>query len=273
MLFIIDFLIYAFIPLGLWFSFRIMRYADLAIEQVFVLGGVITALALNNYISLIFIPLILIFCSILLSTINSFLRYQFNIHPIILSLIMFYTYYSISLTLMKKPSLDLLTEQINNQYLLTLLIIVYAFLFLFFIFFFKSKYGIQLKASASNVNLAQKLGINKIIFSTIGLSISYFCLLIGGMFYTLKLSNSDINYGTGLLLMALFVVVFTRFFNKRINILKNMLFILVVSMFYLMLLQIVIMLNVPTSLLRGIYAFFLLILIILLPKEEFKLFN
>lgn len=273
MIFLIDFLIYSFLPLGLWISFRIMRYPDLAIEQVFVLGGVITVLTANSNIPLIFTPLILILVSISLSIINSILRYKFNIHPIIQSLVMFYTYYSLSLTIMTKPNLDILNKHIDNSSLLMFLLIFYSLLLIFYTLFFQSKYGVKLKASASNVKLAQNLGINRITFSTVGLSLSYLCVLIGGMFYTLKLGSSDINYGSGLLLMALFIVVFVRFFSKRISILKNILSILVTSIFYLMLLQVVIFLNVPTNLLRGIYALFLLLLIIFLPKDEFKLFN
>jgi len=43
-----DVAVYLGLPLSLWISFRIIGYPDLALEQLFVLGGVVYACGLAN---------------------------------------------------------------------------------------------------------------------------------------------------------------------------------------------------------------------------------
>lgn len=268
----IDVIIYSFIPLGLWFSFRIMKYPDLAVEQVFVLGGVIFGICMLKSVDYYIIPLIIISTSFLLGITNSTIRYSLRINPIILSLIMSYIYYSISLSIMGKPSLSYgsLIENQTSSTILIFLIILFIVITAVTHIFLKSNFGNKVIATGCNHSLSQGLGLRSYLYGAVGLSISYCIILSAGALYSLKLRNSDISYGGGFLLMGLFIVLLCRVFDKRISIIRNAVLILFTSLVYTAILQIVIIINLPPELTRGFYAIMLLFLVLLSPKSNYN---
>jgi putative ABC transport system permease protein len=271
--FFVDTLIYSFIPLGLWISMRIMKYPDLAIEQVFVMGGGIFAIATQNNIQIFWILFLLLAFATTMGFVNSLLRFKLKINAIILSLIMSYCYYSLSLYCMGKPNLSVSNyyDFIDSKALLIIILVLLTIIVLAFHFFLKSNIGNKVIATGCNDSLSKGLGMKTMLLGGIGLSISYTVILIGGMLYSMKLRNADISYGNGYLLMAIFIVLITRILDKRINFIRNALIIITATCIYCIILQTIISLNFPTELTRGFYALMLLLLVILAPKNEIKL--
>ncbi|MCD4771855.1 MAG: hypothetical protein K8R41_00560 [Bacteroidales bacterium] len=272
---IIDVLIYSLIPLGLWISFRIMRYPDLAIEQVFVLGGVIFGLISEFTTNPLAIVPFFIIASIILGILISFFRYRLSLNPIILSLIFSYIFFSLSLFLMGRPNLSLLEYYENNIPKNTLLVFALSILIVLSIayhYFFKSNKGSKVIATGCNPDLSKRIGLQSFLHGSIGISMSYFIVMIGGALYSLKLRNADISYGGGFLLMSIFIVLICRLFINRISFIKNALAIIFATLIYTVILQFIISLNFPSELTRGFYAIMLLLLVIFSPKSKIKLF-
>lgn len=271
--FLIDTLIYSYIPLGLWISMRIMKYPDLAIEQVFVMGGVTFALLTQHNISLCGIVISLFTLSIILGLVNSFFRYRLGVNAIVLSLIMSYCYYSISLYSMGKPNISLMNyyDYYSSTILLLAIVVVLISTIIIIHFGIRTKIGNKVVATGCNEYLSRDLGIKTTLYGGIGLSISYLLTLIGGAIYSLKLRNADISYGNGYLLMSIFIILLTRIIDKRVNFARNSAFIVIFTIVYSFILQFIITLNFPTELTRGFYAIMLLILAICAPKNEVKL--
>jgi putative ABC transport system permease protein len=186
--FLVDTLIYPFIPLGLWISMRIMKYPDLAIEQVFVMGGVIFAIATQSNIPTPFILLLLLAFAAIMGFINSLLHFKLRINAIILSLIMSYCYWSLSLYCMGKPNLSLSNHYdfIASENILIAIVIIFAIIVVAFHFFLKSNTGNKIIATGCNGSLSRGLEMNTAILGGIGISISYAGTLIGGALYSLK---------------------------------------------------------------------------------------
>lgn len=270
----LDLIIYSLIPLGLWFSLRIMKYPDLAIEQVFVLGGVIFALCIESQANISVLLTTIVFSSIILGFTTSLIRYKLSINPIIISLIMSYIYYSISLVLLGKPNLSLSEyyNRLDSTFLLLLLLSFFCLITITTHFLLKSNIGNKVIATGCNSALSKGLGFKTFVYGGIGLSFSYLIILSAGAFYSVKLRNADISYGGGFLLMGLFVVLLSRIFDKRITLIRNAGIILLISSIYAIILQLIIILNLPTELTRGFYAIMLLFLVIISPKSNFKLF-
>jgi len=157
--FLLDTLIYAFIPLGLWISLRIMKYPDLAIEQVFVMGGVIFAIATQNNISLPLIFVLLLMFATSMGFINGFLRFKLKVNAIILSLIMSYCYYSLSLYFMGKPNLSLSSHYdfIDSKIILIAIVSILAIIITLFYFLLKSNVGNKVIATGCNDSLSNGL--------------------------------------------------------------------------------------------------------------------
>lgn len=270
----LDLIIYSLVPLGLWFSLRIMKYPDLAIEQVFVLGGVIFALCIESQVNISYFIISIICSSIILGFVTSIIRYKLAINPIVISLIMSYIYYSMSLVLMGKPNLSLSEyyNRIDTKYLLFGVLTFFVITTIIASFLLKSNIGNRVIATGCNSTLSKGLGFKSFVYGGIGMSFSYFIILSAGAFYTIKLRNVDISYGGGFLLMGLFVVLLSRIFDKRITFIRNAGIILLISSIYAIILQVIIILNLPTELTRGFYALMLLFLVLLSPKSNFKLF-
>lgn len=271
--FFIDTLIYSFIPLGLWISMRIMKYPDLAIEQIFVMGGVAFALMTKHSFPVYAIFIMLLVLSILLGLINGFIRYKLHVNAIILSLIMSYCYYSLSLYSMGRPNVSLINyyDFYSSSILLSSILIFIIIAILFTHYGLKTNIGNKIIATGCNENLSYDLGIKTVIYGGIGLSIAYFIILTGGAIYSLKLRNADISYGNGYLLMSIFIILVTRILDKRVCFIRNATLIVVFTILYSSILQFIISLNFPTELTRGFYALMLLLLAICAPKNEVKL--
>ena len=168
---IVDVLIFSLIPLGLWVSFRIMRYPDLAIEQVFVLGGVIFGLIVQSGLKMAYIFPTLIVVSFILGFIISFFRHKLELNPIILSLIFSYVFYSLSLCIMDRPNLSLIEyfEHIPKIHLLIITLLILLVLIISFHLFLKSKRGTKVIATGCNSELSKSLGLRSFLHGGIGI--------------------------------------------------------------------------------------------------------
>lgn len=269
-----DVLIYMFLAFGLWFLLKVLKYPDLSIEQIFVLGGVVFGISSNadNHFT---VTLSIVFViALILSIICSFLRFKIKLNPIIISLIMTYVYYSTSLYLMGKSGISIKNISDNNEFNYMMYSIILLITYSFFLFFlFKSKFGLRIISIGSNEILANRLSISPFKYGTAGLFFAYFIILMGGVLYAYRIKNADISYGGGFLLMSLFIVLLTNIISKRINVFKILFAILLVSLLYSLLLQIIITINFPSELTRGFYAISLLVLVIAMPRDKMKLFS
>lgn len=270
---IADIAIYLGAAIGLWVSFRVMRYPDLSIESLFVLGGVVFASLAETKHLLLLLPICLLASSSLIGFVASILRNKFQIHPIIVSLAAGYFFYSLSLLILGGPNRYFGNTLPRPGVFYTTIV---AFVFFFIVtaamdLGARTRFGLRILACGSNPKLATRQGLSPTLWQGVALSLSFLLVMSSGAFFAWRTGNIDVSHGSGLLLISIFVVVFARALQERVKLFKNTVFLALCLAVYLVILQLALRMGMPPQWLRGASAVALLMLVIALPKKKVQL--
>ena len=262
-----DIATYLGVPIGLWISFRIVGYPDLSLESLFVFGGVIYATAVggNNLL----MPLFFGLASVAIGFGASVLRNRVGVHPILISLAAGYLFYSVSLLMLGGPNRyfglgasrpdEFVTASVALEVFVTAVIVMSLGL--------RTSVGLRILASGSNPELARRQGFSPTVWQGVALSVSFLLVMISGALFAWRTGSIDISHGSGLLLIAIFVVVLTRALQSRVRLAANAAVLTLSLAGYLIILQAALRLGMPAQWLRGVNAAALLLLVVLLPKK------
>ncbi len=268
-----DASIYASLVLGLWISFRILRYPDLAVEQTFGLGGAVYALVHSGVGSVFLAVAALLPLSMCLGFVCSALRNRLRVHPIIISLAAAYIYYSGYLALLGSPNRYFAesnshpTVAVSGLTALMLLALISCLIAAIS----RRRCGLAVVATGCNPQLAQSCGFSPTFWQGVGLGSSFFLILLSGCLYAWRSGYTDVNSGSGLLLIGILVVVVARVLQRRVNVLKNVLVLFSCLFVYLAVLNATLFIGMPPQFLRGVTGIAILALVACVPRtrEEF----
>jgi putative tryptophan/tyrosine transport system permease protein len=265
-----DASIYLGLSLGLWLSFRILGYPDLALEQLFVLGGVIYAVCVSSGQSITSLVLVTVIVSLSLGFLCSTIRNRFHVHPILISLAAAYAYYSIALITLDGPS-RFLGTYVSSPSMGTasgVALAIFGGATLLLELLARRPIGLKVVAVGSNPDLARRHGLSPTLWQGFGLAVSFLLVMTSGILFTWRTGNIDVSYGSGLLLVTIFVVVLTRAVHARIRIWLNSVLLAFFLLSYLTIVQAALSFGMPPQWLRGATALVFLTMVIVLPKAN-----
>lgn len=209
-------LIYAFVALGLFVSYKILNIADLTTDGCFALGGVVSAVftvAGHPYLS---IPAAML-AGAVAGFVTAFLQTHLKVPSILAGIITMTALYSINLMVMGgAPNMYFPKEQTiftalsgllpgYGKLLLLFLIILIACGILFF--FFGTQLGLSIRATGDNRDMVSASSINPAFTTTVGLCISNSLVALGGALLAQSTTQGDINIGTGTVVIGLASIV------------------------------------------------------------------
>lgn len=268
-----DAAVYFGVALGLWLSFRVLSYPDLSVEYLFVLGGAILASVLSAGYSPALVPFLLVLVSLLLGFLVSILRNLARVHPILISLSAGYLYYSVVLVLLRGP--NRFFAELRPGWGLAGVGAIAGAIFLScclaLTIFSRTDPGLKVLASGANPQLATRVGLSTTLWQALGLSLSFLLVMTSGVLFSWRARSVDVSHGSGLLLIAIFVVVLSRALQERVRFTTNSAVLLGALLGYLLAMQAVLQAGLPPNWLRGINGAALLLLVLLLPRKEAQL--
>lgn len=243
-------------PLGLWISFRILRYPDLALETTSIIGAFILAKTIKNEDSLIWIPLLIIIGSSVIALLSTFLKSTLKVHPVLVSLIISYIAYSLSLAYLGSGNLFFRSVAADSFAKCSAFIALVTFTILTLLFHkvLSTKQGLKVIAVGCNFDLAQQHSLGHFFSCWVGLTVSNILLMTSGAFLAFRSGYADIGMFQGMLLVSIFCVITTSILNKRIKLGINSIVLLVVASVYFLVLKIVILQGVEPFWIRAIIA-------------------
>lgn len=198
-------LILSIAVMGIYITFSILKFADLSADGSFTLGASVSAILITNGIN----PYISIFVSMLsgflAGMITGLLNVKLKIQDILSSILVMVGLYSINLRVMGKANLPLFNQKciFTNSNTLFVIIIITFSCALFFTWFFKTKLGYLLKGIGDNENMIISLGINTGNIKIFALALSNGFIALSGAVLAQYQGFSDINMGTGTMIMGL----------------------------------------------------------------------
>lgn len=207
-------LLYAILALGLFITFRILNFADMTAEGSLTLGGSICAVLIVNGVNPILSILTAVLAGSLAGLITGFLHTKLKIQAILSGILTMIALYSINIRIMGKANLSLLGKEtifkmfgdtrLSNMFVS---IIICAILIFIMVLFFKTRLGVSIRATGDNEQMMRAQGANTDFKKIIALMLSNAICALSGALIAQSQGYSDINMGTGTIVIALASIV------------------------------------------------------------------
>ena len=253
-------LIWGFMALGIYITFRILDVADLTVDGSFTTGGAVTVMLILGGCPPWLALLAAVLAGILAGLCTGLLHTKFGI-PIILSGILTqFSLYSINLRIMgmaanKAVSVDkfnlILSSRNIPSAILTGFLMSLALIFLFY-WYFGTEQGSAMRATGSNPNMSSALGINISSMMVLGLGFSNGIVALSGGLMAQYQGFADINMGRGAIVIGLAAVIIGEvigrgLLGKHLNFLGTFAFTVIGGILYYLVVVVVLWLKLNSN--------------------------
>lgn len=237
-------ILWSIMGLGLYISFRILRFADLTSEASFTMGASVAAAMTTSGFSPLVSTFAAILAGMLAGLVTGILTTYFDIPPLLASIISLTGLYSINLRIMGNPNVSFrgsgtlfdLMGQVTDHVLtqrvsIGLIFVVISILLMNY--FFKTDIGQAVIATGDNEIMAQSLGINTPHMTRIALMFANGLIGLSGALVAQDNGFADIQMGSGTVVVAMSSIVIGEvLFKKELKIVKRLLSIVLGAVIY-----------------------------------------
>ena len=211
-------LIFSLVALGVFISFRLLRFPDLTVDGSFPLGGAVCAILISTGTNPWLATLAGTAAGAVAGLITGWLNVKLKIMDLLASILMMIGLYSINLRVMGGPNVPL----INEPTLFTMLqpdniedyvmrpIILLGFVIvakLALDWFFATERGLAIRSTGSNARMARAQGVNTGAMILLGMAISNGLVGLAGALFVQTQGGSDISMGIGTIVIGLAAVI------------------------------------------------------------------
>lgn len=255
-------LIWGFLALGVYITFRVLDIADLTVDGSFTTGGAVCAIGLLNGIHPLLAIVLAIIAGFIAGAVTGILHTKCKIPAILAGILTQIGLYSINLRIMGgRANLPLvgtntLFQDISmaldvNRYYVTLIIaLIFTIVFIIVLYvFFGTEMGSAIRATGNNEQMARSLGISTDNMKLLGLMISNGLVGLSGALYTLYGQAIDVRAGTGAIVIALASIVIGEvlFSGKRTGFAIRLTSVVIGSVIYRIIVAIVLQMGLNTD--------------------------
>lgn len=211
-------LIFGLVALGVFISFRVLRFPDLTVDGSFPLGGAVAATLISAGHDP-FLSTILAACAgALAGMMTGWLNVRLKIMDLLASILMMIALYSINLRIMGRPNVPLITEPTVFSVLQTDAMADYFFRPLLLLLvvmvakfaldaYFATHSGMAMRSTGSNPRMARAQGIRTGAMIIGGMALSNALVALAGALFAQTQGGSDISMGIGVIVIGLAAVI------------------------------------------------------------------
>jgi putative ABC transport system permease protein len=211
-------LIFSLVALGVFISFRLLRFPDLTVDGSFPLGGAVCATLIASGTDPFSATIIATIAGAAAGLVTGWLNVKLKIMDLLASILMMIALYSINLRIMGKPNVPLITEPtvftilqpawISDYVARPLILIVIVILCkLALDWFFATQTGLAVRATGSNGRMARAPGVNTGRMILGGMALSNALVALAGALFAQTQGGSDISMGIGTIVIGLAAVI------------------------------------------------------------------
>ena len=210
--------IYSLVALGVFISFRILRFPDLTVDGTFATGGAVTAVMISQGFDPFTASLVATLSCCFAGMITGWLNVKLGIMDLLASILMMTALYSINLRIMDGPNIPLILNdtvftvlqpgELEDMYwrpVLLMLIVILAKLGIDW--FFSTQTGLAMRSTGSNLRMARAQGVATDRMVMLGMAISNGLVGLGGSLFAQSQGGSDISMGIGTIVIGLAAVI------------------------------------------------------------------
>ena len=211
-------LIFSLVALGVYISFRLLRFPDLTVDGSFPLGGAVAATLIASGVDPFFATLVATFAGALAGLLTGWLNVRLKIMDLLASILVMIALYSINLRIMGKPNVPLIMEPTVFAVLQPEMMVDYVFrpLLLAGIVivaklgldaFFATDTGLGIRATGSNPRMARAQGVNTGAMVLAGGARAGALVGLAGALFAQTQGGADISMGVGTIVIGLAAVI------------------------------------------------------------------
>ncbi|MCC6735363.1 MAG: ABC transporter permease [Bauldia sp.] len=213
-------LIYGFVALGVYLSFRVLDFPDLTVDGSFPLGAAVTAALIVAGVN----PWLALLASIaaggVAGLITAVLSVRFRILHLLASILTMYALFSINIRVMGSSNLSLarqetiltpisaldlgLTAAQTRVVVIGLLLVLTAAALAWLL---TSSFGLALRAAGANPRMARAQGISTSRSTYFGMALSNGLVALGGSLFAQTQLFADVTVGSGTIVIGLASVI------------------------------------------------------------------
>lgn len=211
-------LIFALVALGVYISFRLLRFPDLTVDGSFPLGGAVCAVLISTGTNPWIATLAATAAGALAGMVTGWLNVKLKIMDLLASILMMIALYSVNLRIMGGPNVPLINDptifnmlqpESMDDYVFRplLLLFIVAVAKLLLDWFFATQRGLAIRATGSNARMARAQGVNTGGMILLGMAVSNGLVGLAGAMFVQTQGGSDISMGIGTIVIGLAAVI------------------------------------------------------------------
>ena len=240
-------LVYAFVAIGVYLSFRILDFPDLTVDGSFLLGSTVCGVMILCGFNPWFAMFSTLIAGMIAGLVTALLNLKFGILNLLASILTMSALYTINLRIMGimgvsnvnlgladtalTPFYNLfgLPDMIIRPLFVGILVIIVAFLVWRFL---ESEIGLAMRATGTNQRMAKAQGIKTALLIYAGMGLSNALVALGGSLYIQTAIATDITGGAGTIVFGLAAVIIGETLFRTRNLLLIILSCIVGSVLY-----------------------------------------
>ncbi len=213
-------LIWGFLALGVYITFRLLDISDLTVDGSFATGGAVCAVCVIQGIHPLLAILFAVLSGFLCGFVTGFLHTKCKMPAILAGILTQLSLYSINLRIMGgRANIPLTgcntlfgtlsqTLNINKYYIALAIALAFAIGIIALLYwFFGTELGSSIRATGNSEQMVKSLGINSNYMKLIGLMIANGLVGLSGALNALYGQATDVRIGTGAIVIALASIV------------------------------------------------------------------
>ena len=211
-------LIFALVALGVYISFRLLRFPDLTVDGSFPLGGAVCAILIHNGYSPYLATVAATLAGAVAGYITGWLNVRLKIMDLLASILMMIALFSVNLRVMGGPNVPLINdptmftllqpEGLEDYWSRPMLLLIFVIVAKVATdWFFSTEKGLAIRATGSNARMARAQGINTGAMVLLGMAISNALVGLAGALFAQTQGGADISMGIGTIVIGLAAVI------------------------------------------------------------------
>ncbi len=256
-------LIWGIMAIGVYMTYKVLDIADLTVDGSMVTGMAVCAMLMVNGWNVWPAMLMACLAGMAAGFVTGIFHTVMGIPAILSGILTQLILWSVNLKIMGKANqalparnFDVLISQLEKYHALVILALLCVVLVSVLYAFFGTKYGVGLRATGCNEQMARAQGINTNRVKVIGLMVSNGIVAISGALLAQYSGKADINDGRGAIVIGLAAVIIGEAIVSRMgqNYIIRMTGVIVGGVVYYIVYQTVIFLGLDTDLLKMLSA-------------------
>lgn len=274
-------LFWAVLGVGIFMTFRILKFPDMTAEGSFPLGGVVAVTCITQGINPLVATCLAMVVGGLVGLVTGLLYTKGKIPTLLAGILVMTSCHSLMLMIMGRANLGLLDairlqdmlpfNRVTNSLLLGLLVIFIVIGSL--IFFLQTHLGQAYIVTGDNKEMAKSFGIHTDWMEVMGLVLSNALIALSGALIAQQDGYADVSKGVGIIVIGLASIIIGEVvFSTNLTLLERLMTIAFGAIAYQTLIWIVIMLGFNTNYLR-LFSAIVLAVCLMIPELKKRLFK